>query len=137
MNGSGRIQTGKRGEDIAAAYLKNRGYRIIERNYKCLFGEIDIVAKDGDTVVFVEVKSRKSEKFGDPQGAVGREKQKKISRISLKYLEEKHLYPCDARFDVVAIKIINRLLNEGHVLMAVRNKAHEHRQGTALTSLSV
>jgi putative endonuclease len=106
MNGFGMIQTGKRGEDIAVAYLKNKGYRIIERNYKCLFGEIDIVAKDGDTVVFVEVKSRKSEKFGDPQGAVGREKQKKISRISLTYLEEKHLYPCDARFDVVAIKML-------------------------------
>jgi putative endonuclease len=117
MNGSGRIQTGKRGEDIAVAYLKNRGYRIIERNYKCLFGEIDIVAKDGDTVVFVEVKSRKSEKFGDPQGAVGREKQKKISRISLKYLEEKHLYPCDARFDVVAIK----MLPAGSIVELIQN----------------
>jgi putative endonuclease len=117
MNGSGRIQTGKRGEDIAVAYLKNRGYRIIERNYKCLFGEIDIVAKDDDTVVFVEVKSRKSEKFGDPQGAVGREKQKKISRISLKYLEEKHLYPCDARFDVVAIK----MLPAGSIVELIQN----------------
>ena len=117
MNGSGRIQTGKRGEDIAVAYLKNRGYRIIERNYKCLFGEIDIVAKDGDTVVFVEVKSRKSEKFGDPQGAVGREKQKKISRNSLKYLEEKHLYPCNARFDVVAIK----MLPAGSIVELIQN----------------
>jgi len=117
MNGSERIQTGKRGEDIAVAYLKNRGYRIIERNYTCLFGEIDIVAKDGDTVVFVEVKSRKSEKFGDPQGAVGREKQKKISRISLKYLEEKHLYPCDARFDVVAIK----MLPAGSIVELIQN----------------
>ena len=117
MNSISRIQTGKRGEDIAVAYLKNRGYRIIERNYKCLFGEIDIVAKDGDTVVFVEVKSRKSEKFGDPQGAVGREKQKKISRISLKYLDEKHLYPCDARFDVVAIK----MLPAGSIVELIQN----------------
>ena len=117
MNGSGRIQTGKRGEDIAVAYLKNRGYRIIERNYKCLFGEIDIVAKDGDTVVFVEVKSRKSEKFGDPQSAVGREKQKKISRISLTYLEEKNLYPCNARFDVVAIK----MLPAGSIVELIQN----------------
>ena len=117
MNSISRIQTGKRGEDIAVAYLKNRGYRIIERNYKCLFGEIDIVAKDRDTVVFVEVKSRKSEKFGDPQGAVGREKQKKISRISLKYLDEKHLYPCDARFDVVAIK----MLPAGSIVELIQN----------------
>ncbi len=105
-NGFGRIRTGKKGEDIAVAYLKSTGYRIVERNYKCLFGEIDIVAKDGNTVVFVEVKSRKSEEFGDPQLAVGLEKQKKISKISLKYLEEKHLYPCNARFDVVAIKML-------------------------------
>jgi len=106
MNGLGRIQTGKKGEDIAVAYLKSAGYRIVERNYKCLFGEIDIVAKDGDIVVFIEVKSRKSDEFGDPQVAVGLEKQKKISKISLKYLEEKHLYPCNARFDVVAIKML-------------------------------
>ena len=106
MNDSCRGRTGKKGEDIATAYLKSRGYRIIQRNYKCLFGEIDIVAKDGGTIVFVEVKSRKSATFGDPQLAVGLEKQKKISRISLTYLEEKHLYPCDARFDVVAIKML-------------------------------
>ena len=106
MNGLGRIRTGKKGEDIAVAYLKSAGYRIIERNYKCLFGEIDIVAKDGNTVVFVEVKSRKSEEFGDPQVAVGLEKQKKISKISLNYLEEKKIYPCNARFDVVAIKML-------------------------------
>jgi putative endonuclease len=106
MNGLGRIRTGKKGEDIAVTYLKSAGYRIIERNYKCLFGEIDIVAKDGNTVVFVEVKSRKSEEFGDPQVAVGLEKQKKISKISLNYLEEKKIYPCNARFDVVAIKML-------------------------------
>jgi putative endonuclease len=106
MKGPGRIRTGKQGEDIAVTYLKKRGYHIIERNYTCLFGEIDIVAKDGDTLVFVEVKSRKSENFGDPQVAVGLEKQKKMSRISLKYLEEKTLYPCNARFDVVAIKML-------------------------------
>ncbi len=106
MKGSDRIQTGRKGEDIAVAYLKNRGYRIIEGNYKCLLGEIDIVARDGDSVVFVEVKSRKSEEFGDPQVAVGLGKQKKLSRISLMYLEEKNLYPCNARFDVVAIKML-------------------------------
>jgi len=106
MKGSGRIRTGKKGEDIAVAYLKSKGYRIVERNYKCLFGEIDIVARDGDMLVFVEVKSRKSEEFGDPQVAVGLEKQKKMSKISLKYLEDKHLYPSDARFDVVAIKML-------------------------------
>lgn len=117
MMGFARIRTGKRGEDIAAAYLKKRGYHIIERNYTCLFGEIDIVAKDKNTLVFVEVKSRKSEDFGDPQLAVGMEKQKKISRISLKYLEEKNLYPCDARFDVVAVK----MLPAGNTIELIQN----------------
>ena len=106
MKGSDRIRTGKKGEDIAVACLKGKGYRIVERNYKCPLGEIDIVAKDGDVIVFVEVKSRKSEEFGDPQLAVGLQKQKKISKISLTYLKEKRLYPCNARFDVVAIKML-------------------------------
>lgn len=117
MKGSGRIRTGKRGEDIAVAYLKKAGYCIVERNYKCLFGEIDIVAKEGDTVVFVEVKSRKSEEFGNPQDAVGLEKQRKISKISLKYLVEKHLYPCNARFDIVAIK----MLSDGNKVEIIQN----------------
>lgn len=117
MKGDGRIRTGKRGEELAVAYLKSKGYRIIERNYKCLFGEIDIVAKEGNTVVFVEVKSRKSEDFGDPQTAVGWEKKRKISRIALKYLDEKQLYPCDARFDVVAVK----MLPAGNTIELIQN----------------
>jgi putative endonuclease len=110
MKGSERMRIGKKGEDIAVAYLKGRGYRIVERNYKCPLGEIDIVARDGD-------KSRKSEEFGDPQLAVGLEKQKKISKISLAYLKEKHLYPCDARFDVVAIK----MLPDGSTVELIQN----------------
>ena len=106
MKGSDRMWTGKKGEDIAAAYLQGKGYRIAKRDYKCPLGEIDVAAKDGDTIVFVEVKSRKSEEFRDPQLAVGLEEQKKISRISLTYLEEKRLYPGNARFDVVAIKML-------------------------------
>jgi putative endonuclease len=117
MKGSDRMRTGKKGEDIAVAYLKSRGYRIVERNYKCPLGEIDIVARDGDSIVFVEVKSRKSEEFGDPQLAVGLEKQKKVSRISLMYLKEKHLYPCNARFDVVAIK----MLPDGSTIELIQN----------------
>ncbi len=105
MKGADRIRTGKKGEDIAVAYLKKEGYEVLERNYRCLFGEVDIIAKDGDTIVFVEVKSRRSEQFGVPQMAVGMEKQKKLSRISMKYLEDRNLYPCNARFDVVAVKI--------------------------------
>ena len=117
MRGSERIRTGKKGEDIAVDYLDRVGYQILNRNYRCLFGEVDIVAMDGDTVVFIEVKSRRSERFGDPQMAVGLEKQKKLSRIALKYLDDRRLYPCNARFDVVAVK----LLPAGNQVEIIRN----------------
>jgi putative endonuclease len=100
-----RMNTGTRGEELAAAYLAKAGYRILARNYRCIFGEIDIVAEDGETLVFAEVKSRRSGAYGDPQLAVGRTKQKKISRIALHYLTEKHLRHRPARFDVVAVKL--------------------------------
>jgi putative endonuclease len=109
--------TGKKGEGLAAAYLAEAGYRIVERNYRCFFGEIDIVAWEGETLVFAEVKSRRSEAYGTPQLAVGREKQKKISKIALHYLSEKHLHRCPARFDVVAVK----LLPQGPTIELIRN----------------
>lgn len=99
-------RTGKKGEELAAAYLAGTGYRILERNYRCLFGEIDIVAREGETLVFAEVKSRRSEAYGPPQLAVGREKHKKISKIALHYLSEKRLRHCRARFDVVAVMLL-------------------------------
>lgn len=110
-------RTGKKGEELAAAYLAGAGYRIVERNYRCLFGEIDIIAWEGDTLVFTEVKSRRSEAYGTPQLAVGREKQKKISRIALHYLSEKRLCRSPARFDVVAVM----LRPEGSAIELIRN----------------
>jgi putative endonuclease len=110
-------RTGKRGEELAAAHLAEAGYRIVERNYRCFFGEIDIVAWEGETLVFAEVKSRRSEAYGPPQLAVGREKQKKISRIALHYLSEKGLRHCRARFDVVAVK----LLPQGPAIELIRD----------------
>ena len=110
-------RTGEKGEELAAAYLTEAGYRIIERNYRCVFGEIDIVAEEGNTLVFVEVKSRRSESYGDPQLAVGHQKQKKISKIALHYLSAKNLRHRPARFDVVAVK----LLSEGCRIDLIRN----------------
>jgi putative endonuclease len=101
-----RIRTGKQGEDLAVAHLRKAGYQIVAQNYRCLYGEVDIIARDGDTIVFIEVKSRKSETFGQPQEAVGLEKQKKLSRISLHYLQQKRLESCNARFDVIAVKML-------------------------------
>lgn len=110
-------KTGQRGEDLAADYLAGAGYRIVERNYRCFYGEIDIVAREGETLVFAEVKSRRSEAYGAPQLAVGREKQKKLSRIALHYLAQKHPSGTPARFDVVAV----RLRPEGPQIELIRN----------------
>ncbi len=96
-------ERGRDGEDIALNYLRKQGYRIIERNYRCRYGEIDLIAKDGKTLVFVEVKSRRSTAFGAPEEAVGAAKQKKISNVALWYLQEKNISNHSARFDVVSI----------------------------------
>jgi putative endonuclease len=101
-----RKKTGKSGEELAVSFLKKKGYTIVERNYRCVFGEIDIVARHRGDIVFIEVKSRKSDDFGNPEEAVGFKKQRKISQIALNYLNEKHLDDHDARFDVVAIKLL-------------------------------
>ncbi|MBN2568187.1 MAG: YraN family protein [Deltaproteobacteria bacterium] len=98
-------RTGKAGEDCAVRFLKRKGYRIIERNYRCVFGEVDIIAIDQGTVAFIEVKSRTSDRFGNPEEAVGKRKQKKISQIAMNYLMVKDMVDCDARFDVVAVHL--------------------------------
>ena len=100
-----RLKTGKKGEELAADFLTKAGYRIIERNYRCVFGEIDIVAEEGNTLVFVEVKSRRSASYGEPQLAVGYRKQRKISTVALNYIEEKQRQGSSARFDVVSIRM--------------------------------
>ena len=106
MKDLARIRTGKRGEDLAVVHLQQLGYRILERNYRCPLGEIDIVAKDKGTIVFVEVKSRRTEEFGDPELAVGKTKQRKMTLVSLYYLAQKKDHQVKARFDVVAVKML-------------------------------
>ena len=112
-----KIQTGKLGENIAADYLEKKGYRIVQRNYRCVFGEIDIIAIDRNVIVFIEVKSRRSAKYGCPQEAVGHNKKMKISKIALNYLKEKQFQDCRARFDVAAVKI----LPEGSEVKLIKN----------------
>jgi len=106
LSGSNNIEKGKKGEDMAAACLRKEGYRIVERNYRCPYGEIDIIAMDAEDIVFIEVKSRKSDNFGSPEEAVGIIKQRKISKVALNYLQEKKLTDHNARFDVVAIRFM-------------------------------
>ena len=96
---------GQEGEALAARHLKKNGYRIIEKNYRTKLGEIDIIAKDKDTLVFVEVKSRRSWQFGNPKAAVTPRKQRKISMVALHYLKSTHRTNVSARFDVAAVTI--------------------------------
>lgn len=94
---------GDRGEQAAAKFLKRQGFRIVQRNYSTPWGEIDIVAVDGTTIVFVEVKTRSSLVAGRPEEAVTSDKQKTLTRMALAYLKKHKLLEHSARFDVVAI----------------------------------
>ncbi|MFA5276069.1 MAG: YraN family protein [Candidatus Omnitrophota bacterium] len=98
-----KISFGKNSEALAAAFLKKQGYRIIVLNYRTKLGEIDIIAQDKDTLCFIEVKARRTDRFGLPQDAVSRRKQGQISKAALIFLKEKKLLERKARFDVVAL----------------------------------
>lgn len=100
-----RSSLGARGEDLAATRLATLGWTIVERNYRCALGEIDIIAREGDTLVFVEVKTRKSNKFGSPSAAVTTRKQQQISRVAQHYLAKGKRFSISARFDVVAVTL--------------------------------
>jgi putative endonuclease len=94
---------GQRGEAAAARYLKRLGYVIVARGSHIRRGEIDLIAVDGRTLVFVEVKTRVSHDAGHPAEAVDREKQRRLTRLAMVYLKRHHLLENSARFDVIAI----------------------------------
>jgi len=98
-----RQQLGRKNENLAVWYLKKNGYKIVEQNYRTPLGEIDIIAKEKKTIVFVEVKSRQSVRYGNPKWAVTPKKQRKISMVALQYLKSIRQTDAKARFDVVAI----------------------------------
>lgn len=100
------------GEDIAVAFLRGLGFSIVERNFRCVCGELDIVAREGRSVVFVEVKCRRNKLYGPPQLAVTPFKQRQISKAALVWLGKKKLHDAAARFDVVAIVLHDRALPE-------------------------
>lgn len=106
--------TGKWGEMEAIRLLKEQGLEVIEANWKFLHLEIDIVAKDGDTLVVVEVKTRGSAEYGEPETFVTRAKQKKLIRAANWYLQSKHL-DCEVRFDVIGILKLGDEIEKRHV----------------------
>lgn len=100
---SSRSDLGKQAETLAAEELTRRGYEVIETNFRARLGEIDIIARDKDTLVFVEVRSRKTTYFGLPSETITYPKQQKLIRTANLYLSMKHLQKASCRFDVVEV----------------------------------
>jgi putative endonuclease len=101
--GNERQALGAAGEELAALFLQRLKYRIMARNFRCKGGEVDIIARDGKTLVFVEVKTRRNLAYGVPQSAVTPFKQRQISKAALTWLAKNRLHDAAARFDVIAV----------------------------------
>ncbi len=101
---------GKRGEDLAAVFLRLKGYRVLERNYRVPQGEIDLVCRKGDTIIFVEVKRRKNQSKGSPLEAVTPQKINRLSAAAAVYIARHPGEALNVRFDVVAISSNRNLL---------------------------
>ncbi len=97
------LDFGKEAESAAVKFLKAQGYKLLRRNYKTKFSEIDIVAEDKNVICFVEVKARHSTLFGSPGEAISAHKQRQISKSAICYLKENNLLKQPARFDVVTL----------------------------------
>ncbi len=100
-----RVSLGKSGEDLACQELERRGYAILARRYRSRSGELDIVARDGRTLVFVEVKARHGSAFGGAAEAVTAWKRRRIAHLALEYLTRHRLSGCPCRFDVVSVQV--------------------------------
>ena len=103
----GPLLIGQDGERIALRFLKDRGYKIITTNYSTKIGQVDIVARDGKTICFVEVKTRSNYRFGYPKESIGSIKQQKLSKLALLFLKKRNMLNQSARFDVVSVSFIN------------------------------
>jgi len=111
-------ELGKWGEGKAKEYLMGKGYRILQENYKCKAGEIDLIGSHGGYLVFIEVKTRRSTSYGLPVEAVDHRKQQKYIKTALNYIKEKRMLNTNYRFDIVEVRIgrdgstsINHIVN--------------------------
>lgn len=108
------IKIGSIGEELAVNYLKCKGYNILQRNYKTVYGEADIIAKDKETLVFIEVKTRSNLSFGYPFESVNLKKQERLRKIALYYLKNVNIQSL-IRFDVISINTENGLNKIEHI----------------------
>lgn len=97
------MELGQRGEKLALEAIERNGYRPVHLNYRCPLGELDLIARDGDTLVFIEIKTRSSSDTGPAKEAVDRRKQRRLSRLALNYLKTHGGVDTRSRFDVVAV----------------------------------
>jgi putative endonuclease len=107
-------ELGKKGEELAVEYLRGKGYAILDTNFRAGRNEIDIVARDGDTLVIVEVKSRQSNFFAEPEYSVTKDKQKALIRAANSYIYRKNI-DLETRFDIVAIILNNEEVHINHL----------------------
>jgi putative endonuclease len=115
-----RKQTGRQGEDIVASHLAGKGYKIIQRNWRCPVGELDIVTQEGDTVVFVEVRTRRGQRFGTAEESITPAKQARLIELAQTYLQETAALPHQSwRIDVVAVQLGSGLPQINHIKNAV------------------
>ncbi len=108
MKTNARKNLGDFGESTAAKFLKDKAYEIVATNYRCRYGEIDIVARDNNQIVFVEVRTKKGRSFGTPEESVGSIKQSRMVSAAQTYLQDKGFENSDWRIDVVAIEVNSR-----------------------------
>ncbi len=100
-----RRETGALGEKIASEFLGENGYEIIETNYRCSEGEVDIIARQQDTLVFIEVRTRRSQSFGSPEESITLAKKERLRTLAERYGQEHQSLPLNWRIDVVAIQM--------------------------------
>jgi putative endonuclease len=112
-----RLDLGRLGEDLALKKIKSLGYKCVARNYRCPLGEVDLIARDGDALVFIEIKTRKGRSIGYAKESVNKRKRRQLSKVALAYMKSHNVEDTKSRFDVVAVHI-----REGmHEIEVVRN----------------
>ena len=100
-----RLELGQLGEELALKKIKGLGYKKIIRNYRCPLGEVDMIARDNDTLVFIEIKTRKGRSIHYAKEAVDDRKKRQLSKVALAYMKSNNCYGAKARFDVVAVSL--------------------------------
>jgi putative endonuclease len=121
VSSDARRRLGRWGENLAAAHLESNGYELLARNWRCARGEIDLVAQIGETIAFVEVKTRRGRAFGPPEEGVTRDKAKQLLKLGQDYIDQHGLQDAEWRIDLVAVELDNngKFLRCEHILNVI------------------